>query len=260
MLQKQLSSEIAQQLANKRIFFTVTTGRSGTNYLANMLSYLPRVKSLHEPRPPFHDLVRDVAHNPHAATKFWVERKLPYIASIEEPIYVETSHVFCKGFFDPLLELGIVPDLILLRRDKRQVARSLYQLDMIPARTHIGELFLLRPDDPVLVPLDNWQDLHDYQLCYWYTLEIGKRQQSYGDKVRSLGGKVYDLPLEDFATIRGYWRFILEANLPKPSFINILKHMKSHIRRVNNKDDLKDRGKKTDYDELEREVLARLNH
>lgn len=154
-----------RSLRSKRLIFTIAPGRSGTGYLANMLNLLPGVCSTHEPEPKFSHSMRAIQHDSNLAQEFWVKEKLPAILEFTEKIYIETSHLFCKGFLEPLLELGIIPDVVILRRPFREVAISLYKLDTIPARSDNGQKFLLCPEDPDVLPLLNWQKFNDYQLC-----------------------------------------------------------------------------------------------
>lgn len=254
----QLANDLKAQLTQKRLIFTVTTGRSGTNYLTNMLSYLPNVTSLHEPEPDYHHVLRSVQHQPELAYEFLIERKLPAIAADKAPIYIETSHLFCKGFFEPLLDLGIVPDLILLSRDKRSVAKSMYQLNQIPARTEIGRNYLVQPDDPQVLPLPNWESLHDYQLCYWYTLEIERRQQVYSAEVKKRGGMVYAITLEDFSTIKGFWSLLWAMKLPFPYPLNAARHFRSHLFRSNTLSEFKNTEKSADYAALEFDLFKQM--
>jgi hypothetical protein len=255
-----MTDEIRENLAGKRLIFTVTTGRSGTNYLANMLSYLPGVLSLHEPAPTFHAVLRSAVRDPEVAYRFLIENKLPAIAQCPGSIYIETSHVFCKAFFEPMLEIGIVPDLILLSRPKRDVAISFYQLGSIPARTPRGKIYFVQPDDPGVLPMPGWETMHDYQLNFWYTLEIERRAKLYGDEIRRRGGMVYAVTLDEISTVIGYWKLILAMQLPFPRPLNALKHLKSHSRRVNSKMDLKNSLRVEDWDSLEAEVLERTGY
>lgn len=190
-----------ERIKNIDLYFTVTTGRSGTAFLAKYLSNLKGIYSVHEPFPPFHPLMRLALTNPEVASKFWTEKKLPAIVNAGEQKYIETSHLVCKGFLEPLFELGIYPNLILLKRDKREVAKSIFFLNTIPGRTKAGLEYYLKPDDVgVLLPISDWQVLTDYQLCYWYTLEIEARQSHYTKIVVSRGSKVIDV---DFNKLLG---------------------------------------------------------
>jgi hypothetical protein len=69
------------------------------------------------------------------AERFLLERKLPFIRNTSTRTYLETSHLVCKGFLEPLIYHGLIPDLIILNRDKFSVATSLYQLGTVPSRT-----------------------------------------------------------------------------------------------------------------------------
>ncbi|WP_457570373.1 hypothetical protein [Desulfurobacterium sp.] len=203
--------------------FTVTTGRSGTAYLSELLSVFASIAAFHEPEPNFVEVMRDVQSFPEEAVRFLFAKKLPFIASVDEPIYCETSHLFCKGFFYPLIELGVLPELIILRRDKRLVAKSLFELNTIPGRTIEGLKYYLKPDDRVYLPISNWQKLHDYQLCYWYCLEIEKRMTIYSEEVRKRGGRVYDVKFNDLLELEKVLIFLkkLEVPVDKESIINL---------------------------------------
>ena len=64
------------------------------------------------------DVLREVQGDPIPAKLFMLEHKLPAIARYASQVYVETSHLACKGFFEPLLDIGIIPDLIIHRGPK----------------------------------------------------------------------------------------------------------------------------------------------
>ncbi len=64
-----------------------------------------------------------------------------------EARYFESSHLINKGYIEPLLALGVIPNTIILRRNYRDVATSLLILNTVPARTSKGQKFLLLPDD-----------------------------------------------------------------------------------------------------------------
>jgi hypothetical protein len=260
MLVHTLSDELKTQIAQKRLIFTVTTGRSGTKYLKTMLSFLHNVQSLHEPLPGFHEVLRDIQHDKSLAYYFWIEQKLPSIVNFPEPIYIEASHVFCKGFLESLLELGIIPDLIVLRRDMREVAQSMYRLGHIPARSQIGRIYLIQPDDPDVIPMPDWESMHDYQLCYWYCLEIERRAQKYTVDIRRLGGQVHETTLDEISTMMGFWKLIQALDLPLPRPLNALRYLKNHFRQINTKYKIKDHELNADWDTLEAEVHERIEN
>jgi predicted O-methyltransferase YrrM len=177
-------------LRNTRLILTVSTGRSGTGYLGRLLAAIPDTCSGHEPEPNFRDVMRAAQHDRGVARQFLLQKKLPEIRRCPQSTYVETSHLACKGFIEPLAENGCAPDLIILKRSPFLVATSLYYLDTVPARTDLGNRFLLRPDDPEVVPLPGWQDFPDWALCFWYCREIERRMDLYGTLVRRYGRRV----------------------------------------------------------------------
>jgi hypothetical protein len=193
----------------KRLIFTVTTGRSGTAYLATLLGILPGCCVGHEAPPEF-------TARPGDPLRFLQEEKLPAIAHCREDIYIETSHLFGKGYFEPLVALGRTPDLILLSRPHRLVAQSLYSLDTIPGRSQGGLTYYLSPADPGTLPVKSPDTLHDYQLCYWYCLEMERRQGLYGAQVGERGGRVVAVTLEDLVEGDGFARLVEELALPRP--------------------------------------------
>jgi hypothetical protein len=238
------------------MIFTVTTGRSGTNYLTDILACFPGVHAVHEPYPRMEPWMHKALRDPSVGREFWEEYKLPAIDMYRKPIYAETSHLFCKGFLEPLLELEIIPDIVLLRRAHRKVAASLYSLDTIPGRTELGRLYYLSPDDPVLLPLPGWEKLHDYQLCYWYCLEIEKRRQHYGQRIRALGGRVVEADLENLSYRAEILRLGRELALPAPGLMGRLRLHRLLGRKVNTKTRRKSRSLETgEMAALEAEVL-----
>jgi hypothetical protein len=181
-------------LNKKRIVFTITPGRSGTQYLTHVLQGLPDIAVTHEPVPGFHELPPAVRFDKDVTTQFLTEKKLPYIQSFSEPTYIETSHYFCKGFVEPLLDLGVVPDLILLKRVPRKIASSWFLLGVkanhMPERR--AHQHIISPYEPNFLPADHWENWNDYQICYWYAIESFFRMKHYAELITSRGGKVFE--------------------------------------------------------------------
>jgi hypothetical protein len=188
---------VLAQVARKRLVFAVTAGRTGTVFLAKLLELIPDCSAHHEPEPAFQRYLRRVQADPRIADEFLLKYKLPFIADLPQSIYIELSNVFCKGFLAPLINLGIVPDLVILRRAPRKIAVSYLERYTVPGRTKYGLEFLVHPDDPGVMPLPGWRRMSDYQLCFWYALEIERRQAYYSGLVRDLGRYVVDITAEE---------------------------------------------------------------
>ena len=252
--------QLKEELSRKRLIFTVTTGRSGTAFLAKAFSLLPGITSLHEPEPDFVRVLRKAQSSPEVALKFLVYRKLPAIADFPTPLYAETSHLFCKGFLEPTLELGILPELILLKRDRRKVAKSLFELNTIPGRAPLALLYYLKPDDPsVFLPVKDFSPLTDYQLCYWYCLEIERRMEEYEKRLKSLGGKVYRLKFEEMVKVNGFVELLKEMELyPNQALERAKPYLKEALSRpVNQKREGKVRSLLKEHSEEELRQMER---
>ncbi len=194
----------------KSLVFTVTPGRSGTKYLTVLLGGVPGVSAYHEPQPDFATYMRAAQTKSETAYAFWLYAKLPFIAAAPGAIYAETSHLFCKGFLEPALLLGLRPGLIILRRAASQVAWSLLERQTVPARSDFGKKYLLSPEDPGVMPLPGWQAMTDYQLCFWYALEIERRQIRYAEYARRLEMPVVEVLQRDLGKPQVFKR-MLEA-------------------------------------------------
>ncbi len=229
------SLEIIEQVRKKRLIFTVTTGRSGTGYLSTIFGYIKGLNAFHEPAPEYFKVLRQVQTNPDLAQKFLIEEKLSSIASDPAGIYVETSHLTCKGFLEPLLDLGVVPDLIIHRRAPRDVSLSMYKMGTIPGRTEKGLMFYLSPEDTDVLRLRNWQSLHDYQLCYWYCLEIERRAKKYKQIFRDRGARIAETTLQGLKTIEGFEQLLLDLDLTLkfPPWLTLKRFMRKTRVKVN---------------------------
>ena len=137
----------------KALIFTITPGRSGTKYLATLFNSLSNVSAHHEPTPDFVSVMRRVQQDPEVAFSFLRHEKLPVIAAAQAPVYAETSHVFSKGFLEPMLLMELRPKLVVLRRYPTDVAWSLVERNMIPGRTGSGSLYLLDPRAELIIAL-----------------------------------------------------------------------------------------------------------
>jgi hypothetical protein len=209
------SADVLQSVLSRRLIFLITTGRSGTEYLTHVLGLFENVHAEHEPEPSFTNAFRTIAAAPHVARQFWLEQKLPAIARSTAPVYAETSHLACKGFLESGIEIGLRPTLVHLVRGYRDTSRSMLALNTIPSRTYNGVRFYLGPDDRVFLPVERavFEQWHDYQLCYWYCLEIGERARVYAERFGSVGIRVDRVMLDDLLTREGIEAFAQQLNL-----------------------------------------------
>ncbi len=182
----------------KTLLFTVTSGRSGTALLTALLRDCLGIVAEHEPPPRVNFVLRSLVLAPEMAAAWLAHEKLPaMLARATGPVYAETSHLFCKGLIEPMLDLGLRPRFIILTRPAPEVARSLFQMNVIPGRTGAGRLVLLGPRDPGVLPVTEPDGLTDYQLCYWYAREIERRQAGYAALFQARGLAAFGIGMHD---------------------------------------------------------------
>lgn len=233
----ELSKDTAEKLKQKKLVFTVSTGRSGTAFLNWVLSFLPKVNSQHEPEPDYVDVLRDAQKDQELAKSFMCKQKLPQIANEPGNVYVETSHLFCKGFAEVTLDLGITPDIIIHSRTKRDIAKSLFRGETIPGRTQKALRYYLSPADPNVLLLKDWDKFTDYQLCFWYCLEIKRRSNVYRKLFENRGAIVVNSTLESVKTYKGYVDLVNRLQLPKPNLMTIYKFWRCRNYKMNKASD-----------------------
>ncbi len=255
------NDELIRKIQQKRLIFTVTTGRSGTAYLASIFGFARMVYSVHEPSPEYADVLRLVQTNSERAREFLLTKKLPVILATPSDIYVETSHLACKGFLEPLLELGVVPDLIIHRRAPRDVALSMLKMGTIPGRSDKGLRFYLSPADPGVFAPSNWHTLHDYQLCYWYCLEIERRAGNYKQLFKEAGARISETTLAGLKTFDGLTDCFtdLDLQVKYPGWLSRLRFLRSARVKVNeSRETKKDIRIPNNIDDLEAALLETI--
>ena len=148
---------IALKLATKAIF-SINTGRSGSAYLATILSEARNTASFHEPAPTGFGAALQAFNTGDSRPMTDVARsKVKSIRKANDKglIYVETNHCFIKGFGWPLMEM-VDPasiGIIVLRRDPEKIAESMMRILSLPLN-HIGQKYNLTPErkDPGVRP------------------------------------------------------------------------------------------------------------
>ncbi|HET9159100.1 MAG TPA: hypothetical protein VFN88_00675 [Caulobacteraceae bacterium] len=205
---------LLERVEHKSMVFAVASGRSGTQSLAKIFEAVSNVHATHEGVPAFQDVMREALQDPSLARDFLLTRKLPAIAAIAEPIYLESSHVFAKGFLPPLLGLGLRPKLVFLKRDPRKIALSLERIGATPLRTRGGREHFLSPADPSMLPATPWDDFSNYQICYWYALETMRRQQILREMAMRAGCACRTMRIEELQTPNDVWSLMTSLGLP----------------------------------------------
>ena len=166
--------------STKTFAFVATTGRSGTNTLADLLSNQPGCVAVHEPYPAMTTSI----NGSYCTSKSVVHAKIINIlrTATGHRLYLESSHQFLKNFADPVIKhFGERVRVIHLTRDPVSVASSFYSIGSIPGVTELGRRYLIDPwrsdnELPIADALETMPEL-DHQLyrCLWYWYETEAR-------------------------------------------------------------------------------------
>jgi hypothetical protein len=170
----------------ERFVFLGSTGRSGTQTLAELLDHPPHCRALHEPYPqPAGDVLQEHLRGDSRRLRRLLQmRKLPniYKAARGHRCYVETSHLFIFSYADMVFkEFGPRTQFIHLVRDRHAVARSFYKRGQDPR----VDPWLIRPDAPTnIIHIDqlNEQETawdHRYLRLLWYWYEVQARSLAF---------------------------------------------------------------------------------
>jgi hypothetical protein len=216
-------------MAERDFVFTMTTGRSGTAYLTELLgANLPDAEAHHEflGWRDFGLKTPDVSHmtlfnsegNVEKVQTFW-RHKLSIILDGRSRYYVETAHMLMKaGLIEniaPLTRAGRV-HLIELERDPIATIRSLkgrYDFH------NMGNQWLWYLDQNYPKNLTSWAKFSNYGhsgLCLWYITEIRLRAAYYAKLVGQIPNiMVHRFRLEDITRPAGAAKLLAALGVKK---------------------------------------------
>lgn len=201
LIARHLGKRLARDVES--FVFVSSTGRSGTNTLANLFNAVPECVALHEPHPVMKaDILR--AFNNGDELPMWRTfrcRKLPHIywAARGHRWYVETNHFFIKCFAEAAVEaFGARLRVIHLVRDANAVAVSRYH-----RRMHLREERMRLSEDGVKPRhggytfhhdqvrnlIRPWDDIegherfnHEFFQLIWHWYEVEARLRQFRDR------------------------------------------------------------------------------
>ncbi|MEH6604177.1 MAG: hypothetical protein V7711_01230 [Pseudomonadales bacterium] len=173
--------------------FTITTGRSGSVFLTDLLEQnAPDSKVFHERTgyTAFGETTPDLSHftlfnsvgNVPKVRDFW-KRKFHHDSKIQKSNYIETSHLLSKaGLFeniDLLQPMAKEIHIIIMRRDIFKIVWSLYNRGDF-ANLGFTWLYYLDPRYPNKILLSDAFNKHgQVGWALWYVLEMFARAEYY---------------------------------------------------------------------------------
>ena len=202
----------------KSITLTVSAARSGTRLLSKLLAEVPDMHSDHEETPnseqSFCYSRQANVYDSSVGRNFVENYFLNYVESLPKKYYACTAQSTSKGFIEHFLDLGVKPNFIILRRNPRLIAKSLWELEWIPGKHPLHRIWYPGPQEPNVLPLENWKTAHPYQLCYWYAAECERRAQHYESLFKKQNISFWNITIEEMLEIKKFNDMMDHFNLP----------------------------------------------
>jgi len=168
------------RLKNRRLIFTISPGRAGSEYLATLLNTAENIHALHEPRPRMNGRILEMAMGKPPGESYGqrrikllgINRSLSHLDS--DTIYAETSHMFIKSFHDVVLDYYENVEVIILRRPLHKILKSFIELGFFSSINPVAARWMHKPGSAnsvaeLLKPLD---EMDQYEKCIAYLLDI----------------------------------------------------------------------------------------
>jgi hypothetical protein len=163
-----------------RYIFAVTTGRSGTELLANAINACLGAAAEHEPRPVMHGrTMRYLMHGLPGRRAIGLMKAISVWRSAQRlgvRTYGDISHVFAKYGHLIVPWLGQERCVVVyLEREPKAVVASLLALGSIPRFTGVGQHWIGNPDWPKALLRFTPRD--QYEAVAWHVVETRLRRE-----------------------------------------------------------------------------------
>ena len=170
-----------------RLLFSINPGRSGSQYLAELLGTAEEVTSFHEAEPPMNgSFLHMINELPYDRTVKKRRIKCNAIKKILNglpagQIYCETNHMFIKTFFDVVIKEFRNVDVIILRRELSHVLKSFVELGYFSSKNTAWPDWMSSPNAQTraINCIDKDENLDQYDLCIAYLLDIEARARRF---------------------------------------------------------------------------------
>ena len=190
----------------EKVIFVASTGRSGTGSISRLFASIDDVCSLHEPEPVIGGatMIEKNKGNEHLARKIYTNVKSNVIRLERltgKRIYFESNHMFIKSFIEYAVEdFGNKVTVIHLYRNPVSVAKSLFDLQMIPGTERANEWYLDYKGNGNQIRIaeildTNERFAHDFYKCLWYWYEIEARVSFWKNRYKEI--RFVDFKTED---------------------------------------------------------------
>lgn len=183
MFDSMLNQIYSKKILNHRLIFCINSGRSGSQYLAELLDTAEEVTSYHEPQPPMTGDFLSLINNNNYRNSVRIRKIKSHIIKNnirkfpKGKIYCETNHMFIKTFFDIICKDFKKIDVIILRRYLPSVLKSFLELGYFSDKNPNWPLWMSNPNAvTAAIPcLDKDENMDQCDRCIAYLIDIEAR-------------------------------------------------------------------------------------
>ncbi|NET79401.1 hypothetical protein [Okeania sp. SIO1F9] len=203
IIQKIQHSINHNKILSHRLIFCINSGRSGSNYLSELLGTAEEVISYHEPSPSMTGDYLTMVNKSEYATSFSKRRfKSSAIKDIllkipDGKIYCETNHMFIKTFFDVVAQDFPKIEVIILRRYLPKVLKSFIELGYFSDKNQAWKFWMSSPNAvTAAIPcIDVDVNLDQWDLSIAYLIDIEARAKRFQQEYPGIN--TYEVCLEE---------------------------------------------------------------
>lgn len=181
-------------MSNHRLIFSISSGRSGSSYLAKLLGTASNAKAYHEAHPDMagRRVARYPANDPSAVDRIAYAAvyllKLVKSSAIRKSlrtlpdghVYIETNHMFISSFYDVVMRQFDDVEVIHLHRYLPKVLKSFIDLDLFGNSPHTA-MWTTPPDSPsaaIAIPKPV-AEMDQVEKCIAFLVDIEARAMRF---------------------------------------------------------------------------------
>lgn len=213
------ATEAIDDVKDRRLIFCINSGRSGSQYLAELLATARKVRCFHEPPPNMSGEALDqVTQHPYEFSR--QERRIKCVGIAQRlrkmapgKVYAETNHMFIKTFFDVVLAEYRNVEVIVLRRELAKVLKSFVDMGYFSKASPVSWRWMSRADaaTTALPPVMPFDEMDPCDRAIAYLLDIEARAVRFKSEYPNV--RTHDIRLESLNDIKSVQTFFKQLRI-----------------------------------------------
>lgn len=219
----------------RKYIFCINSGRAGSQYLSKLLSTAKDIQAFHEPHPQMINKHLDAINN-YDYSYSYNDRciKVDAINKLTKnwnsnTIYVETSHMFIKTFWDVIInELEGDIKVVSLKRDLPKVLKSFIELSYFNRNGEALKWMSLPDAKTATVKcIKPYYGMNHYEKCIAYLIDIEGRREKF---TKEYSDRISECRLERLNDMHCVNRVFKELDIQPTNRTNKLLGQKINVR------------------------------